>query len=148
MWAFFTLTPINIYMLETLEKISRTVSDFGTHNQFESWLLEVGRKAGSDLGPKNTRNICNDNNYVRGCTSNVWITGKQNKDTWKFSFYSNALFTNGIVYVLCETCNGMTTDQVNQVKFSDFDPIAGHITLNKKKGLQAMINHIKNIVNA
>jgi sulfur transfer protein SufE len=148
MWAFFTLTPINIYMLETLEKISRTVSDFGTHNQFESWLLEVGRKAGSNLGPINTRNICNDNNYVSGCTSNVWITGKQNKDTWKFSFYSNTLFTNGIVHVLCETCNGMTTDQVNQVKFSNFDPIAGHITLNKKKGLQAMINHIKNIVNA
>ena len=148
MWAFFTLTPINIYMLETLEKISRTVSEFGTHNQFESWLLEVGKKAGSNLGPENTRSICNDNNYVRGCTSNVWITGKQNKDTWKFSFYSNTLFTNGIVHVLCETCNGMTTDQVNQVKFSDFDLIAGHITLTKKKGLQAMINHIKNIVNA
>ena len=77
MWAFFALTPINIYMIETLEKISRTVSDFGNHSQFESWLLEVGKKAGSDLGPRNTRSICNDNNYVRGCTSNVWITGKQ-----------------------------------------------------------------------
>ena len=58
------------------------------------------------------------------------------------------MFTNGIVYILCETCNGLTTEEINKVNFSDFDPIALHITLNKKKGLQAMINHVKDIVKA
>ena len=43
--------------------------------------------------------------------------------------------------------NGLTSEQVNNVTFSDFNFLATNLTLAKKKGLQAMINHIKRIVN-
>jgi sulfur transfer protein SufE len=46
---------------------------------------------------------------------------------------------------VCEGCNGLTADQVAQIKYTDFDWLGGNLTLNKKKGLQAMLNHIKNI---
>lgn len=129
-------------MLKTLDKISSTVKDFGDHRQFEDWLMEVGRSSRTD-----TKELCTDINYVSGCTSNVWITGNNNNNKWKFNYYSSTLFTNGIVSILCETCNDMTTTEINDITFSEFDIIASQITLNKKKGLQAMINHIKNIVN-
>ena len=141
MWAFFVNTHINISMLESLEKITKTVKDFSNHNQFTTWLQEVGK---SQL--QYSRSICTEDNYVSGCTSNVWITGKEEESKWQFEFYSSTMFTNGIVYILCETCNGLTTEEINKVNFSDFDPIALHVTLNKKKGLQAMINHVKDIV--
>ena len=130
-------------MLDTLEKLQDTVKDFTNHNQFQDWLMNVGKSYSG-----NSKIICTQDNYVSGCTSGVWINGKQTGKTWKFGFYSSTMFTNGIVSIVCEGCNGLTTDQINQVNYTDFDWLATNITLNKKKGLQAMVNHIKDIVNA
>ena len=143
MWAFSAFTGINISMLKSLEKIQNTVNDFTSSDQFNNWLMEVGKSAGAEL-----ESICKDNNHVRGCTTNVWIKGNMIKEKWYFGFYSNTLFTNGIVSMVCEGCNGLTSDQVNQIKFTDFDWLSTNLTLSKKKGLQAMLNHIKDIANA
>lgn len=144
MWAFFVTAPLNIYMLETLEQISKTVKDFSSQVQFNDWLMAVGKKADTS----NSREICIDANYVRGCTSNVWITGTQKESKWYFNFYSNTMFTNGIVYILCNTISGKTVDQVNQVEYNDYNFLGTNLSLSKKQGLQAMLNQIKSIANA
>ena len=144
MWAFSHFRGINISMLESLEKIQNTVNDFTSTDQFMNWLMEVGRVS---HGPE-LQSICKDENHVRGCTTNVWISGNKIKDKWYFGFYSNTRFTSGVVSLVCEGCNGLTSDQINQVVFTDFDWLSKNLTLNKKKGLQAMLNRIKDIANA
>ena len=58
------------------------------------------------------------------------------------------MFTNGIVYILCNTISGKTVDQVNQVEYNDYNFLGTNLSLSKKQGLQAMLNQIKNIANA
>lgn len=131
-------------MLESLHKIERTVSDFSTAGQFNTWLLNAGRS----VKVTDSNSMCVTSNYVRGCSSNVWIIGKQTKNKWMFEFYSDTNTTKGVGYVLIEAVNSMSSDQVNQLTFNNFNFIGSYLTLHKKKGLQAMINHVKNIVNA
>lgn len=140
MWALFAFASINICMLESLDKIKNTIKDFQSAKQFDDWLMAVGKSSGDNL-----RSICVEENHVRGCTTNVWIKGNKIKEKWYFGFYSNTMFTNGVVSIVCEGCNGLTANQVAQIKYTDFDWLGGNLTLNKKKGLQAMLNHIKNI---
>ena len=53
------------------------------------------------------------------------------------------MFTNGIVYILCDTINGKTVDQVNQIEYNDYNFLGTNLSLRKKQGLQAMLNQIK-----
>lgn len=133
-----------MYMLETLEQIRQTVRDFNSQNQFNDWLMAVGKQADKS----NSREVCVNANYVRGCTSNVWIAGTQKESKWYFNFYSNTMFTNGIAYILCDTIGGKTVDQVNQIEYNDYKFLGTNLSLAKKQGLQAMLNQIKNIANA
>jgi len=144
MWAFFSSTAINISMQESLDKITNTVKGFNDHEQFNNWLLNTGKSIPSHQ----TISLCNEHNYVRGCSSNVWISGSNTNNKWLFEFYSDTLVTRGVGFVLTETLNGMDSDQVNQISFNDFNIIGTYLTLTRKKGLQAMINHMKSIVNA
>ena len=132
-------------MLNTIDRVVNTVQDFSSPNQFNAWLMQVGVDATADNIPK----LCVTANSVRGCSTNVWISSnrKDALETWSFNFYSDTTMTNGIGSILTSAFNGLTTEQVNDVSFSDFNFLATHLTLAKKKGLQSMINHIKRIVN-
>lgn len=132
-----------MFMLDTLNKVSNTVNDFNTPDQFNVWLMQTGVSAKHN----DTAELCVTDNYVRGCTSNVWINGKLSSGHWLFNFYSDTTMTKGVGSILTTALNGLTSEQVNNVTFSDFNFLATNLTLAKKKGLQAMINHIKRIVN-
>ena len=86
-------------------------------------------------------------NEISGCQSRVWVLGEQVNGQWNFAIDSDAYIVKGIGKLLCTTFNGCKTQDVLDIKFHDFKPIAGLLTTQRQRGIQSVINSIHYLVN-
>ena len=87
-------------------------------------------------------------NEISGCQSRVWVLGENVNGQWNFAIDSDAYIVKGIGKLLCTTFNGCKTQDVLDIKFHDFKPIAGLLTTQRQRGIQSVINSIHRLVNA
>ena len=114
-------------LLEQLESVA--------HDQelFYDMLLEIG----GDI--EDLSNIRITENYVSGCQSAVWITANKVKGVWDIKTDSDAFMVKGIAKLVAEVAN----PDPSAIRFGDFHSITKNLTVQRQKGMQAIINRIR-----
>ena len=114
-------------LLEQLESVA--------HDQelFYDMLLEIG----GDIEDFSSIRITE--NYVSGCQSAVWITAKKVDNVWDIKTDSDAFMVKGIAKLVAE----VATPNPSAIRFGDFHSITKNLTVQRQKGMQAIINRIR-----
>ncbi len=114
-------------LLEQLESVA--------HDQelFYDMLLEIG----GDIEDLSSIRITE--NYVSGCQSAVWITAKKVDNVWDIKTDSDAFMVKGIAKLVAE----VATPNPSAIRFGDFHSITKNLTVQRQKGMQAIINRIR-----
>lgn len=116
-------------LLEQLQSVA--------HDQelFYDMLLEIG----GDM--EDVSDIRTNENYVSGCQSAVWITANKVDGVWDIKTDSDAFMVKGIARVVAEVAKS----NPSKVSFGDFHSITKNLTVQRQKGMQAIINRIRQL---
>ena len=125
--------------IERLEYYIKLVKDLSDSGLLYQSLVDVGKGISTNI------NIRSSENYVNGCQSQVWITGKCVNNSWRFTFDSDAIMVKGIGKIVLETFDNMSTEEIRSVTFHNFKPLAAVLSTQRQRGLQAIINKIHQI---
>ena len=87
----------------------------------------------------------NEDNIVRGCQSNVWLTAKEVDGKLIFDADSDAIITKGIIGLLLEIFSGQTPQNIATTELYALDKIGlkEHLSPNRANGLVSMVQKIK-----
>ena len=113
-------------LLEQLQSVS--------HDQemFYDILLEIGGDMDDGIS------IRTNENYVSGCQSAVWVTAKKVNNVWDIKTDSDAFMVKGIAKRVAE----VATPDPSAIRFGDFHSTTQNLTVQRQKGMQAIINKI------
>tara|TARA_B100000927_G_C16322154_1_gene411801 strand:- start:196 stop:567 length:372 start_codon:yes stop_codon:yes gene_type:complete len=116
-------------LLEQLQSVA--------HDQelFYDMLLEIG----GDM--EDLSSIRVSENYVSGCQSSVWVTAEKVEGVWDIKTDSDAFMVKGIAKLVAEVAK---TDP-SALRFGDFHSITKNLTVQRQKGMQAIINRIRQL---
>ena len=124
-----------------LKQYNDKVKNFISTEQFVDWIYLLG-----DI-EQVTENIRQQENYVKGCQSDVWITTTQSEEKYFFTIDSDVNFVRGIGRILTDVFSNHTKEEIENIKFTQFKCIAQYLSLPRKKGMQIMINKIHHLTN-
>lgn len=110
------------------------------------FLYDMFMENGKALAKKKDFNIRQQQNYVSGCQSQVWIVGEQKNNQWTFLFETDTYMVYGIGKILLDTFNNLPASEIKKITYHDFKPIAAVLSSQRQRGLQAIINKIHTIV--
>jgi cysteine desulfuration protein SufE len=116
-------------MSELLEQLNSVSHD---QEMFYDILLEIG----GDMDDGTS--IRTNENYVSGCQSAVWVTAEKVKGVWDIQTDSDAFMVKGIAKLVAE----VATPDPSAIRFGDFHSITHNLTIQRQKGMQAIINKI------
>lgn len=125
--------------LEQLESYVKLVRDLQDSGLLYQCLMDYGKNITTDI------DIRTQQNFVNGCQSQVWITGTCNSDKWHFKFDSDAIMVKGLGKIVLDTYNGLNKNQIAEITFHQFKPLASTLSTQRQRGLQAIINKIHKI---
>ena len=116
-------------LLEQLQSVA--------HDQelFYDMLLEIG----GDM--EDVSYIRTNENYVSGCQSAVWITANKVDGVWDIKTDSDAFMVKGIAKLVAE----VAIPNPSAIRFGDFHGVTKNLTVQRQKGMQAIINRIRQL---
>ena len=86
-----------------------------------------------------------EENKIRGCASNLWVTGKQNKDgTVEYKHDSDARITKGTAKVIVDLVNGEHRSSIAHLTLDSFKPLGIRelLTMQRQVGFGSLIERI------
>tara|TARA_B100000795_G_C22713154_1_gene404392 strand:- start:231 stop:644 length:414 start_codon:yes stop_codon:yes gene_type:complete len=113
---------------------------------FEDWAdkYEYIISLGKDLQSMNASDKTDDN-IVKGCQSQVWLTARNEAGIVFFDADSDAIITKGIIALLVKVFNGQSAKDIlnNDLTFIDQIGLKEHLSPNRSNGLVAMVQKMK-----
>ncbi|MBL55658.1 MAG: Fe-S metabolism protein SufE [Flavobacteriales bacterium] len=113
---------------------------------FDDWAdkYEYLISLGKDLPSMNEEKKIEDN-IVKGCQSQVWLTAEAKDGNVFFEADSDAIITKGIIALLVKVFNGQPAGDIvnNNLSFIDQIGLKDHLSPNRSNGLVAMIKKMK-----
>ena len=113
---------------------------------FEDWAdkYEYIISLGKDLQSMNASDKT-DENIVKGCPSQVWLTARNEDGIVFFDADSDAIITKGIIALLVKVFNGQSAKDIlnNDLTFIDQIGLKEHLSPNRSNGLVAMVQKMK-----
>jgi sulfur transfer protein SufE len=137
--GLFFYVPINISMIDNIEKFNNTVCDFTQPQQYTAWLLELGK----NLPVKDRAKLCVRENFVRGCQDDVWITVNFDNNQCAVQCDSSANTMRGVLSIIKSVVTNCTKDQVLALQYNDFKPIFRYLPAIRQRGIQIILNKIQ-----
>ena len=125
-------------MSNSLQQFVDTFEALGDPNAIYEYVLDFGSDTNDDI-----ERI--QDNFVYGCQSEVWIDGREDALGWSFQLISDAYIVNGIGNIICDCMKGLSTPEVDTLKWEDFAPLGRYFNQQKKKGIQTILNQCKRI---
>ena len=86
-----------------------------------------------------------EENKIRGCASNLWVTGKQNKDgTVVYKHDGDAWITKGTAKVIVDLVNGERKSEIANLSLDSFKPLGIRelLTMQRQVGFGSLIERI------
>ena len=121
------------------EVAEELVEDF---DLFEDWAdkYEYIISLGKDLPDMKAEDKVEEN-IVKGCQSQVWLTAENKDGIVYFEADSDAIITKGIIALLVKVFNGQQAADIvnNDLSFVDKIGLKEHLSPNRSNGLVAMI---------
>lgn len=119
-------------MSDLLEQLQSVAHD---QELFYDMLLEIG----GDM--EDVSYIRTNENYVSGCQSAVWITANKVNGVWDIKTDSDAFMVKGIAKLVAEVAK----PDPGAIRFGDFHSITKNLTVQRQRGMQAIINRIRQL---
>jgi len=86
-----------------------------------------------------------DENKIRGCVSNLWVTGKILQDgTMKYRHDAESYITKGTAKIILDIVNGEHKSEVSQLKVESFKAlgIKELLTMQRQVGFASLIERV------
>lgn len=86
-----------------------------------------------------------EENKIRGCASNLWVTGKQQNDgTVEYKHDGDAWITKGTAKVIVDLVNGERKSEVANLSLDSFKPLGIRelLTMQRQVGFGSLIERI------
>lgn len=113
----------------------------GDWDQRYQYLIELGEKL-----PAMPEKLKTEDNKVRGCMSQVWITARV-EDGWvRFLGDSDTSVIKGILALLIGLCDGLTAEQIQALNMDEIFQrlnLDEHLSPNRHVGVYAMFDLMK-----
>lgn len=113
---------------------------------FEDWtdkyeyIIEMGKKL-----PGLDAEFKVDENKIKGCQSNVWLTSELKDDKLNFFADSDAVIVKGLVSMLIRVLSGHVPDDIANADLYFIDKIGmtQHLAQTRSNGLLSMVKQMK-----
>jgi cysteine desulfuration protein SufE len=124
------------------------VEDFELFEDWEDryrYIVDLGKKLPAMPEEEKT-----EDNKVRGCMSQVWLTCQPNDEdtpvTLSFRADSDAFIVKGLIAILLELYSGRTPQEISDLDATEALTRLGlesHLSPNRRNGFVAMVGRIK-----
>lgn len=130
-------------MSELEERQQQVIDEFSV---FSDWMdkYEYLIELGKDLEPMPEQDK-NDDNIIKGCQSQVWLTASFADGIITFKADSDAIITKGIIALLIKVLSGLTPAEIinADLHFVDAIGLRENLSPTRSNGLVSMIKQIK-----
>lgn len=127
--------------MTTLDEIVDIFELLGDWDQRYAYLTELGEKL-----PSMPESDKVDENKVKGCMSQVWITAEMNNGRILFKGDCDTSIIKGVLAVLIELTNGRHLDEIKQLDVDEFFErlqLDEHLSPNRHIGVYAIVDLMK-----
>ncbi len=134
--------------METIQAIESTeekiIDEFSLFDNWEDkyeYIIDLGKK----LEPLNPESKI-DENKIKGCQSQVWLTANENDGRIFFKADSDAIIVRGLVSMLIRVLSGHSPQEIIDTKLDFINKIGmtNHLAQTRSNGLLSMVKQMKN----
>lgn len=123
-----------------LAELSESFSLLGDWEERYRYLIDLGRTL-----PSMPDSLRTDENFVRGCTSRVWMAGEIRDGRLYFQADSDAHIVRGLIALLKVAYEGQKIADIPGIDIAGFFGAIGldqHLSPNRRNGFFAMVEKI------
>lgn len=125
----------------TSDDIVDSLSFFDSWEDRYKYIIDLGREL-----PALDDALRTEENFVRGCQSQVWLVSDQRDDKLFFSADSDAFIVKGLLAVVLAAYNGKTRQQIIDFDIEGYFEqlnLLKHLSVTRGNGLRAMVKRIQ-----
>lgn len=130
----------------TSDDILETLAFFDSWEDRYKYIIDLGR----ELPPLEDQHRT-DENIVRGCQSQVWLTSREEGGRLYFDADSDAFIVKGLLAVVLAAYNGKAPRDILDFDIEDYFTrlnLLKHLSVTRGNGLRAMVKRIRDTAEA
>lgn len=130
----------------TTDDILESLSFFDSWEDRYKYIIDLGR----ELPPMDEQHRT-EQNFVRGCQSQVWLTSREESGKLYFDADSDAFIVKGLLAVVLAAYNGKSPEAILAFDIEDYFSrlnLLKHLSVTRGNGLRAMVKRIKDTAEA
>lgn len=130
----------------TSDDILDSLSFFDSWEDRYKYIIDLGR----ELPPLDEQARV-EQNMVRGCQSQVWLTSRNEGGRLYFDADSDAFIVKGLLAVVLAAYNGRTPEEILVFDIEDYFSrlnLLKHLSVTRGNGLRAMVKRIRDTAQA
>lgn len=125
----------------TSDEILDTLAFFDSWEDRYKYIIDLGR----ELPPLDEQHRT-EQNLVRGCQSQVWLTSRVENGVLYFDADSDAFIVKGLLAVVLAAYNGRSPEAILAFDIEDYFArlnLLKHLSVTRGNGLRAMVKRIR-----
>ena len=130
----------------TSDEILDTLAFFDSWEDRYTYIIDLGR----ELPPLDEQHRT-EQNLVRGCQSQVWLTSRVENGVLYFDADSDAFIVKGLLAVVLAAYNGRSPEAILAFDIEDYFArlnLLKHLSVTRGNGLRAMVKRIRDTAEA
>lgn len=130
----------------TSDEILDTLAFFDCWEDRYKYIIDLGR----ELPPLDEQHRT-EQNLVRGCQSQVWLTSRVENGVLYFDADSDAFIVKGLLAVVLAAYNGRSPEAILAFDIEDYFArlnLLKHLSVTRGNGLRAMVKRIRDTAEA
>ena len=128
-------------MIATIEPVVETLQILET--DIDRYEYIIGR--GDSLKGITVNELLNEENYVPGCQSDVWLHHLIEDDTLQFYAHSDSKIVRGLLYILTEAFSGYTPNEMLNFNMSAIQkiPLGAQLSMQRQIGMMSVFKKMQ-----
>ena len=129
-------------MIASIEPIVEVLETLETDIDRYEYIIEIG----DDLAGISTKEMLNEDTYVAGCQSDVWLTHlKEPDNTLQFYAHSDSKIVRGLLYILTEAFSGYTPNEMLNFNLSAIQkiPLGAQLSMQRQIGMMSVFKKMQ-----
>ena len=131
-------------MISSIEEYVDVLETLDTDIDKYEYIIEMG----NDLRLIEDKELRNQETFVSGCQSEVWVHYvKDNDNTLQFYAYSESKLVKGLLFILTEAFSGYTPNEMLNFTASSIQkiPLGAQLSMQRQLGMMSVFNRMKHI---
>ena len=128
-------------MIATIEPVVETLQILETDIDRYEYIIELG----DSLKGITVNELLNEENYVPGCQSDVWLHHLIEDDILQFYAHSDSKIVRGLLYILTEAFSGYTPNEMLNFNMSAIQkiPLGAQLSMQRQIGMMSVFKKMQ-----